>query len=211
MIVIGTGGFARDILQDVVDGKEIRDIFFFDDVNSYTSFYNEFVILKNMEEVKKIFDNGNTDYVIGIGNPILRQELNLKFSKLGGNLCHTISQFAKIGKYDVSIGKGCNILSNVIVSNSVRIGKCCILYFGVVITHDCIVGDFVELSPNVTLLGKCEVGSFTQIGANSTILPNIKIGSNVIIGAGSVVTHDLPDGSLAYGVPARILKENYNK
>ena len=70
----------------------------------------------------------------------------------------------------------------------------------------CTIGDFVELSPNVTILGNVSIGSFTQIGANSTILPNIKIGENVIIGAGSVVTKDIPDNSLAYGVPSKIIK-----
>lgn len=48
-----------------------------------------------------------------------------------------------------------------------------------------------------------EVGNNVFIGGNTTILPNIKIGSNVIIGAGSVVTKDIPDNSIAVGVPCK--------
>ena len=33
------------------------------------------------------------------------------------------------------------------------------------------------------------------------------IGEDVVVGAGSVVTKDLPDGVVAAGVPARILRE----
>jgi maltose O-acetyltransferase len=48
------------------------------------------------------------------------------------------------------------------------------------------------------------------IGANVTILPGVTIGNNVVIGAGAVVTKDIPDNSLAVGVPARVIKEIEN-
>ena len=34
---------------------------------------------------------------------------------------------------------------------------------------------------------------------------NVKIGSNCIIGAGSVVTKDIPDNSVAVGIPAKVI------
>lgn len=49
-----------------------------------------------------------------------------------------------------------------------------------------------------------------MIGANVTILPGVTIGNNVVIGAGAVVTKDIPDNSLAVGVPARVIKEIEN-
>lgn len=44
------------------------------------------------------------------------------------------------------------------------------------------------------------------MGINTIILPGVTIGDDVIIGAGSVVTRDIPSGSVAAGVPARVLK-----
>lgn len=41
----------------------------------------------------------------------------------------------------------------------------------------------------------------------SSIIPKITIGKNVIIGAGSVVTKDIPDNSMALGIPAKVLKQ----
>tara|TARA_B110000977_G_scaffold158801_1_gene202457 strand:- start:181 stop:342 length:162 start_codon:yes stop_codon:yes gene_type:complete len=40
------------------------------------------------------------------------------------------------------------------------------------------------------------------------ILPGVEIGNNVIIGASSVVAHNIPDGCIAAGNPARVIKEN---
>jgi len=47
------------------------------------------------------------------------------------------------------------------------------------------------------------------IGANAMVLPGVTIGKRSIIGAGSVVTKDIPDYSVAVGVPAKIIKR-YN-
>ncbi|WP_289860646.1 hypothetical protein [uncultured Muribaculum sp.] len=44
-----------------------------------------------------------------------------------------------------------------------------------------------------------------MIGAGSRILPDVRIGSNVIIAAGSIVTKDIPDNSVAAGIPAKVI------
>ena len=44
------------------------------------------------------------------------------------------------------------------------------------------------------------------IGANAIILPGVIIGRNSVIGAGSIVTKSVPDGVVAVGSPAKIIK-----
>jgi acetyltransferase-like isoleucine patch superfamily enzyme len=44
------------------------------------------------------------------------------------------------------------------------------------------------------------------IGANAIILPGVEVGKNAVIGAGSVVTKSIPDGALAVGSPAKIIR-----
>lgn len=53
--------------------------------------------------------------------------------------------------------------------------------------------------------GQIAIGDNVFVGANSTLLYDIKIGNNVIIGAGSLVNRDIPDGSVAAGVPCRVV------
>ena len=47
-----------------------------------------------------------------------------------------------------------------------------------------------------------KVGDNCWFGANVTVLPGVTIGSGCVIAAGSVVTKDVPDNSIAAGVPA---------
>ena len=51
------------------------------------------------------------------------------------------------------------------------------------------------------------IGDNVFVGGHSIILKGTTIGANSIIGAGSLVTNDIPDNVLAYGIPAKIIKE----
>ena len=54
-------------------------------------------------------------------------------------------------------------------------------------------------------IGCIEIGNNVFVGSGTRIRYDTKIGSNVIIGTGSVVTKDIPDNSVAAGVPARVI------
>lgn len=51
------------------------------------------------------------------------------------------------------------------------------------------------------------IGRNVWIGAGAVILPGVHIGDNSVIGAGSVVTKDIPENSVAYGNPCRVVRE----
>lgn len=55
-------------------------------------------------------------------------------------------------------------------------------------------------------LGRIKVGNNVFIGMYVKIMPGVTIGNNVVIGLGSIVTKDIPDNSVACGVPARVIK-----
>ena len=119
---------------------------------------------------------------------------------------------------------------------NVYVGKNCFANFGFTVLDTCpvLIGDDVFFGPNVTLAtpihpllneerrihfkengapydleygNKIEIGSGTWIASNVVIGPGVKIGKNCVIGMGSVVTKDIPDGYLAYGNPARPVRQ----
>lgn len=87
------------------------------------------------------------------------------------------------------------------------------------------IGNNVKIGPRVNLLtaghpidaqtrisllefaAPITIGDNTWLGGNVTVLPGVTIGSNAVIGAGAVVTKDIPDGVVAVGNPARVLRK----
>ncbi|MCP4028968.1 MAG: acyltransferase [Sphingomonas sp.] len=50
------------------------------------------------------------------------------------------------------------------------------------------------------------IGNDCWLGNNVSILDGVKIGDGAVIGAGSIVTRSIPPRSVAYGVPAKVVR-----
>ena len=84
------------------------------------------------------------------------------------------------------------------------------------------IEDNVLIAPKVSLLseghpvspgnrqslvpGPIHIKRNAWIGANATILPGVTIGENAIVASGAVVSKDVPDNTIAGGIPAKIIK-----
>jgi serine O-acetyltransferase len=84
---------------------------------------------------------------------------------------------------------------------------------GVVIGETAVIGDDVLIYHGVTLGGKTldpvkrhpTVGDRVIIGAGAKLIGAINIGNDCAVGANAVVTKDMPTGTVAVGVNARLL------
>ena len=54
--------------------------------------------------------------------------------------------------------------------------------------------------------GKVIIKDGAHIGIGAIIMPGVTIGKGAVIGAGSVVTSDIPDYSVAVGIPAKVIR-----
>ena len=127
------------------------------------------------------------------------------------------SQFRNPKKYwsskGLTIGQNCEVHPTanfgsepylIILGNHVRINA------GVqFITHDggvWVVRGLNENLSDIDLFKKISVGNNVHIGTNSIIMPGVNIGNNCIIGCGAIVTKNIPDNSVAVGIPARVIE-----
>ena len=84
---------------------------------------------------------------------------------------------------------------------------------GVVVHENAIIGNNCKILPNVVIGGRGEgtavpkIGNNVLIGAGAAILGDVVIGDNSSIGANAVVLKDIPESSVAVGVPAKIIKK----
>lgn len=74
------------------------------------------------------------------------------------------------------------------------------------ITHDGGTLLFRDRVPDLEITKPITIGDNVYFGNNVVVLPGVTIGSNVIVGAGAVVTRNIPDNSVAVGIPARVIK-----
>lgn len=107
-----------------------------------------------------------------------------------------ISCKAKISP-DISFMHG----HDIVIGSEVVIGKNCKIFNGVTLGNK---------DTESGINGHPIIGDNCVISTGAKILGNIKIGNNCIVGANSVVLTDIPDNSIAVGVPARILNNKYS-
>lgn len=118
------------------------------------------------------------------------------------------NKYAK--KIGVNLGKRVMIYGNISYSTEpwlITIGDRCHITDGVKFeTHDGGTLLFRKDIPDLEITKPIKVGNECYIGNNVIILPGVTIGNHCIIGAGAIVTRDIPDNSVAVGVPARVIK-----
>jgi sugar O-acyltransferase (sialic acid O-acetyltransferase NeuD family) len=205
MLVIGAGGFAKQLLPVIERLGLSNQVVFYDDYsNDTTSFISRnFRVIRSEVELKQYFDLGDLRFVNALGGPANRMLMHQKISKLGAIPTSLIDPISSISSCDVQIGSGCCILQQVVIEPSTCIGDGCLINLNSLITHDVSVGDFSEISPGVTILGAAKIGRSVFIGAGAIILPKIEVGDNCVIGAGAVVNRSVPSGHRVVGIPAR--------
>jgi len=160
---------------------------------------------------------GDLQTVIGAGTHVRSHTVIYAGNSIGKNFQTgnkaNIRESNEIGD-DVSIGTLSVIEHHVRIGNGVRIHSL------VFIPEYSILEDVAWIGPNVVFtnakypaspgaksnLKGPRIGRGAKIGGNATILPGIIIGEYALVGAGSVVTHDVPDGAVVAGNPARIIK-----
>lgn len=116
---------------------------------------------------------------------------------------------------DVTLGNQIGIWYNAVVrgdSGSITIGNKSNVQDNCTIHtdpgHNVVIGEEVTIGHNAIVHG-CTIGDNTVVGMGSIILNGAVVGKNCIIGAGALVTGKtvIPDNSLAFGNPAKVIRQ----
>lgn len=99
----------------------------------------------------------------------------------------------KLGyKTDIGAFTYINARNEVVIEDYVQIGSHCSIY---------------SISTIDDKEGKVHLKKNCKIGSHSVVMPGVTVGENSIIGAFSFVNVDIPDNVVAFGVPAKVIKE----
>lgn len=210
VILIGAGKHALLLAEKVFDDPKMELYGFIDKENTVLP---EFITRRGLVVL------GDDDYLIK------HKDTAYFHLSLGGNLMNTrqrlIQQIRQLDLRTISIihssayiapsaklGQGVSVLVNAVVHTNVTVGDFCCINTSAIVEHDCELKSNIFIQPNSILAGGVTIGDNTVIGIGSSIRERITIGRNCLIGGGSFVCKDIPDNSIAYGVPARVIKSN---
>lgn len=79
-----------------------------------------------------------------------------------------------------------------------------------------VIEDYVQIGSHVSIYsvstidnkeGKVVLKKNCRIGAHSLVMPGVTVGQNAVVGAFSFVNKDIPDNTLALGIPVRLVSK----
>ncbi|WP_156191453.1 acetyltransferase [Corynebacterium kalinowskii] len=209
VVIVGASGFGRetlDVLEAMIAaGSDVEIAGVLDDGPSNINL--ERLADRGISYLGRIDDwiahaDVSVQYLVAIGNPVIRQMLCAKFDLAGFEPFTAIHPTAIIGSRFVT-GAGSVVCSGAVISTNVQLGKHVHVNPVATIGHDSILQDYVSINPASVISGEVLVESYTLVGAKSIVLQGLTISEKCTIGAGAVVTKNVPSSKVAVGVPAR--------
>ena len=118
-----------------------------------------------------------------------------------------VGAFVEIQK-NAAVGARCKVSSHTFICEGVTLHEEVFVGHGVMFIND--------RYPRATVAGSLQTESDWQvvrtvvkrgasIGSGAVIMCGVTIGEHALVGAGAVVTRDIPDYSIAVGVPAKVV------
>jgi acetyltransferase-like isoleucine patch superfamily enzyme len=98
-------------------------------------------------------------------------------------------------------------MAGAVVNPCCQVGRFCIVNTNASLDHDCVMEDYASLAPGVTTGGNCRIGSHAAVSIGAVLRHGITIGEHSVVGAGSLVLGPVDAFSIAYGTPARKIRD----
>mgnify|MGYP000153257406 CR=1 FL=1 len=154
-------------------------------------------------ETRALKDFTTRKFIISIGNNATRKKISEKFDIKYTKAVHDKAMVSN----SVLVNEGTVIMAGAIVNSDSLIEEFCILNTKSSLGHDSKMKKFSSLAPNATTGGHVNIGEFSAVSIGATIIQSIKIGKHSVIGAGALVLDDIGNNLIAFGSPAKDIKE----
>lgn len=206
ILIVGAGGFGREILswvKDTFEGKDGFEIVGFLDADSH--------VLDNYECPFPILGDPSTyqprpddQFVCALGQPKIKLKVCKDLKDKGGSFLTLIHPTAVVGDR-CTFGEGCVLCPGAVITTDVTLGDFVIINAQATVGHDASIGDGSTLSGHADVTGFAQLGEGVFMGSHACVLPNAKIGDYATVGAGSVVLRKVKPHTTVMGVPAKKL------
>jgi len=208
IVIIGSSGHAKVIIDIVQQQGKYNIVGLLDrfrDVGEKTLGYPVLGKEEDLPELKKA--HGLKGAIVAIGDNFVRSKVATRIKEIVPDLPFVSAIHPKASiAIDVSIGEGTVVMTGVSINTCSSVGRFCILNTNSSLDHDSILEDFASLAPGATTGGNCRVGQYSAVSIGAVLIHGIHVGEHTVIGAASLVMKSIGSFVVAYGTPARAIR-----
>lgn len=168
LIIVGSGGFGREVANVALASDIWNEIFFIDDAIPINTVVNGISVIGN----SNFIDNYSGHVFVAIGNiearKVVVQHLKLNVGISFPNIIHPTCIWVKNELN--RIGEGNYIGEGSIATVNVTVGSFNIINLGCLISHDTEIGSFCNLMHGAKITSGASLHNFIKVGAGASIL-----------------------------------------
>ncbi|MEJ2595349.1 MAG: NeuD/PglB/VioB family sugar acetyltransferase [bacterium] len=209
IFLFGAGLHAQTCIDALEKQGKYQLVGLIDSVKQIGSLVDGYPVLGRMDDLADLASQHNTQTgMIAIGDNWVRYKLHKEIEAcLPGfefvNIIHPTAVFGKA----VILGKGIFIGAQAFISSHTTIGEFCLVHQKVHLGLHNQLSDFVSISAGSLTGGMVTIGDYSAITLGVVVHDRLNIGSHTLVGSGSLVTSHLPDSVVAFGSPAKIIRQ----
>lgn len=202
LIVIGAGGFGREVAWAAREAREPRTVLGFldDDPAATGRRLCDATVLGPIDLWTRFAD---AEFVIGVGAPRAKRAIVEKMQRHGAPRFASIVHRSVQHSSYVTFGEGSVVCAGCVLTTQIAVGPHAIVNINCTVGHDVTLGAMSNLAPLVAVSGNVTLGEGAEVGTGASLRQGIMIGTGAMLGMGAVLTKDVPANELWMGSPAR--------
>ncbi len=203
IVVFGAGGHSK-VVADIAELNSYTLVGFVDPFATRSEFINR-PIFKNILDIPA----GDYFAVVALGDNSQRSRVAQEIMDHQGVAKFTfitlIHPAATVSKSS-TVGKGTVVMAGAVINPYCQIGDHVIVNTGSIVDHDCILKNFASVAPGAVLGGNVRIMEHSVVSIGAICRHNIEIAPHSVVGANSYVNKNVPENSVVYGVPAKVVR-----
>ncbi len=209
IILVGSSGHAR-VAIDVIESQGLFEIAgLIDDFRAVGEESCGYPVLGKVEDIPEIcVRHGIEGGLVAVGDNFARGVIQHKISA-GYPAFRFVTAIhpSAIVSRRARLAAGVIVMPGAVINAGCVVGDACIVNSHATLEHDSRMEDFSSLAPGVVTGGNVQLGRCAAVSLGATLRNGVCIGEHAVIGAGAVVTDSIAAYRIAYGVPARVVRE----